>query len=182
MLGGWLDKAEGVIFSDNWSLGVFKEVGTIVFGQDFGFSNDPTTLLKTSIDKNNKKIYIKECFTKTHLTTSQIAHLNQRFAGDSLIVADSAEPRLISEISRDCNIVPAIKGQGSITFGISLLQDYDLIIDPESTEIVKELNNYSWLEKKSRTPVDKFNHLIDALRYAVSYQLENPTKGEYHIY
>jgi phage terminase large subunit len=182
MMGGWLDKAEGVIFSDNWSLGVFKEIGTIVFGQDFGFSNDPTTLLKTSIDKNNKKIYIKECFTKTHLTTSQIAHLNQRFAGDNLIVADSAEPRLISEISRDCNIVPAIKGQGSITFGISLLQDYDLIIDPESTEIVKELNNYSWLEKKSRTPVDKFNHLIDALRYAVSYQLENPNKGEYHIY
>ena len=181
MLGGWLAKAEGVIFS-NWKLGAFKEIGAIVFGQDFGFSNDPTTLLKTSIDKNNKKIYIKECFTKTHLTTSQIAHLNQRFAGDNLIVADSAEPRLISEISRDCNIVPAIKGQGSITFGISLLQDYDLIIDPESTEIVKELNNYSWLEKKSRTPVDKFNHLIDALRYAVSYQLENPTKGEYHIY
>jgi phage terminase large subunit len=181
MLGGWLSKAEGVIFS-NWKLGAFKEVGTIVFGQDFGFSNDPTTLLKTSIDKNNKKIYIKECFTKTHLTTSQIAHLNQRFANDSLIVADSAEPRLISELSRDCNIVPAIKGQGSITFGISLLQDFDLIIDPESINLVKELNNYSWLEKKSRTPVDKFNHLIDALRYAVSYQLENPTKGEYHIY
>ena len=70
MLGGWLDKAEGVIFN-NWKLGVFKELGTIVFGQDFGFSNDPTTLLKTSIDKNNKKIYIKECFTKTHLTTSR---------------------------------------------------------------------------------------------------------------
>ena len=181
MLGGWLDKAEGVIFN-NWKLGVFKELGTIVFGQDFGFSNDPTTLLKTSIDKNNKKIYIKECFTKTHLTTSQIAHLNQRFAGDSLIVADSAEPRLISELSRDCNIVPAIKGQGSITFGISLLQDYDLIIDPESTEIVKELNNYSWLEKKSRTPIDKYNHLLDGLRYSISYQLENPNKGEYHIY
>ena len=181
MLGGWLAKAEGVIFS-NWKLGAFKEIGTIVFGQDFGFSNDPTTLVKTSIDKNNKTIYIQECIHQTHLTTSQIAHLNQRFANDSLIVADSAEPRLISELSRDCNIVPAIKGQGSITFGISLLQDFDLIVDPESIKLVKELNNYSWLEKKSRTPVDKFNHLIDALRYAVSYQLENPTKGEYHIY
>ena len=163
-------------------LGGFKEVGAIVLGQDFGFSSDASTLLKTSIDKKNKIIYIQECFYKTRLTTSQIAELNKRFAKDNLIVADSAEPRLINELSRECNIVPAIKGQGSITFGISLLQDYDLIIDPESINLVKELNNYSWLEKKSRTPIDKFNHLIDALRYAVSYQLENPNKGEYHIY
>ena len=181
MLGGWLSKAEGVIFS-NWKLGGFKEIGAIVLGQDFGFSSDASTLLKTSIDKKNKIIYIQECFYKTRLTTSQIAELNKRFAKDNLIVADSAEPRLINELSRECNIVPAIKGQGSITFGISLLQDYDLIIDPESINLVKELNNYSWLEKKSRTPIDKFNHLIDALRYAVSYQLENPNKGEYHIY
>ena len=87
-----------------------------------------------------------------------------------------------SELSRDCNIVPAIKGQGSITYGISLLQDYDLIIDEESTDLIKELNNYCWLEKKSQTPVDKFNHAIDALRYAVSYQLQNPNKGEYYYY
>jgi phage terminase large subunit len=181
ILGGWLDKAEGVIFS-NWKLGAFKEVSKAVFGQDFGYSNDESTLLKTSIDKNNKIIYVQECFYQTHLTTSQIAELNKKFAGDSLIVADSSEPRLINALSKDCNIVPAIKGQGSITFGISMLQDFDLVIDPQSLNLVKELNNYSWLEKKSRTPVDKFNHLIDALRYAVSYQLENPTKGEYHIY
>ena len=181
MLGGWLDKAEGVIFT-NWKLGEFREVGTIVAGQDFGFSTDASTLLKTSIDKKNKIIYVQECFYETHLTTSQIAHLNQRFAKDNLIVADSAEPRLISELSRDCNIVPAIKGQGSITFGISLLQDFDLVIDPESLNLVKELNNYCWLEKKSRTPIDKFNHILDALRYSISYQLQNPNQGQYHIY
>ena len=181
MLGGWLDKAEGVIFN-NWKLGEFKEVGAIVLGQDFGFSTDESSLLKTSIDKNNKVIYIKECFYETRLTTSQLLDLNKKFAKGKLIVADSAEPRLISELSRDCNIVPAIKGQGSITFGISLLQDFDLIIDPESLNLVKELNNYCWLEKKSKTPIDKFNHLIDALRYAVSYQLQNPNQGQYHIY
>ena len=181
ILGGWLEKAEGVIFN-NWTLGEFKEVNKVVLGQDYGFSADPSVLLKTSIDKKNRKIYVKLCFYKTHLTTSHIAQLNKQFAGDNLIVADSAEPRLINELSRSCNIVPTIKGQGSIIFGISMLQDYDLIIDPESTEIVKELNNYSWLEKKSQTPIDKFNHTIDALRYAVSYQLENPNKGEYYIY
>ena len=181
ILGGWLDKAEGVIFS-NWKLGAFKEVSKAVFGQDFGYSNDESTLLKTSIDKNNKIIYVQECFYQTHLTTSQIAELNKKFAGDSLIVADSSEPRLINALSKDCNIVPAIKGQGSITFGISMLQDFDLVIDPQSLNLVKELNNYSWLEKKSRTPIDKFNHLIDGLRYSISYQLQNPNLGEYYIY
>lgn len=181
ILGGWLDKAEGVIFS-NWKLGAFKEVSKAVFGQDFGYSNDPSILLKTSIDKNNKIIYVQECFYQTHLTTSQIAELNKKFAGDSLIVADSSEPRLINALSKDCNIVPAIKGQGSITFGISMLQDFDLVIDPQSLNLVKELNNYSWLEKKSRTPIDKFNHLIDGLRYSISYQLQNPNLGEYYIY
>lgn len=180
ILGGWLDKAEGVVFN-NWTIGQFKQVSTSVFGQDFGFSADPTTLVETSIDKSGKKIYIKLHYYKQGLTTSQIAELNIRFAKKNLIVADSAEPRLITELSAVNNIVPTIKGQGSVTFGIALLQDFDLIIDPESTDLIKELNNYSWLEKKSNTPIDKFNHAIDALRYAVSYQLENAHRGEYHI-
>ena len=181
ILGAWLDKAEGVIFT-NWKIGKFKQVGKNVFGQDYGFSNDPTTLVQTNIDKENKLIYVKLCVYQTKLTTSEIATLNSKFANRDLIVGDSAEPRLISELTRNNNIVAAIKGQGSITYGISLLQDYDLIIDEESTDLIKELNNYCWLEKKSQTPVDKFNHAIDALRYAVSYQLQNPNKGEYHYY
>jgi phage terminase large subunit len=179
--GAWLEKAEGVIFS-NWSLGEFKEIGKPVFGQDYGFSNDPSTLVKTSVDKENKIIYVQLCFYQTKLTTSEIAVLNKKFAADNLIVGDSAEPRLITELSRTCTVVPAIKGQGSVTYGISLLQDYDLIIDPESTELIKELNNYVWLEKKSQTPSDNWNHCLDALRYSVSYQLQNPNQGEYHFY
>ena len=181
ILGGWLDKAEGVIF-ENWTIGEFKHVGKSVFGQDFGFSVDPTTLVETNIDSTNKKIYIKLHYYKPNLTTTQIAQLNKSFAGDNLIVADSAEPRLISEIaSKGLNMLPTIKGQGSVTYGIGLLQDYDLIIDEESTELIKELNNYCWLEKKSKTPIDDFNHAIDAIRYAVAYQLENPTRGQYFI-
>jgi phage terminase large subunit len=181
ILGSWLDKAEGVIFS-NWKVGEFKQVGKIVFGQDYGFSNDPSTLVKTSIDKDNKIIYVQLCFYQTKLTTSEIAILNKKFAGDNLIVGDSAEPRLITELSRHNKVVPAIKGQGSITYGISLLQDYDLIIEEDSVELIKELNNYCWLEKKSQTPCDNWNHCLDALRYAVSYQLQNPNSGEYFLY
>ena len=181
MLGGWLAKAEGVIFN-NWKIGTFKSLGISVFGQDFGFASDESTLIETYIDKVNKTIYLKECFYLKGLTTTQLSSLNNKHAKDSLIVADSAEPRLISEIkATKCNIVPAIKGQGSITYGISLLQDYDLIIDEQSINLIKELNNDSWLEKKSRTPVDKWNHLLDAARYAVTYQLQNPNKGRYYI-
>jgi phage terminase large subunit len=180
ILGGWLDKAEGVVFS-NWQMGSFVQVSKSVFGQDFGFSADPTTLVETSIDKTNKKIYLKLHYYKQGLTTSQISDLNKRCAQDNLIVADSAEPRLITELKVNNNIVAAIKGQGSVTYGIALLQDFDLIVDPESTELIKELNNYCWLEKKSATPIDAHNHALDAIRYAVSYQLENPTRGQYFI-
>lgn len=181
ILGGWLNKAEGVIFN-NWSIGEFKEVGVSVFGQDYGFSADPTTLVETNIDVNNKKIYLRLHYYKQGLTTSQIAQLNLQFAKDKLIVSDSAEPRLISELKNlGCNVVGAIKGADSVVYGISLLQDYDLIVDAQSIELHKELNNYSWLEKKSKTPIDKFNHALDAIRYAVSYQLENPFKGKYYI-
>ena len=181
ILGSWLDKAEGVIFN-NWEVGEFKAVSKPVFGQDYGWSNDESVLIKTSIDKDNKIIYAQLCFYQAKLTTSEISKLNTKFAGDSLIIGDSSEPRLIHELSKNNNVVPAIKGQGSITYGISLILDYDLIIDPESTNLIEELNNYSWLEKKSKTPIDKYNHCIDALRYAITYQLKNPNLGEYHIW
>ena len=181
MLGAWMSKAEGVIFS-NWSIGDFKRSSVSVWGQDYGFAADPSTLVEVNIDKANKTIYLKECFYLPRLTTSQIAELNQKHARDGLIVADSAEPRLITELKRHCNVKPSIKGQGSVTYGISLLQDYDLVVSPDSTNLIKELNNYRWLERKSNTPIDKYNHLIDAVRYAVGYQLQNPNRGKYIVH
>ena len=176
---GKLGKLSGAIFQ-NWEIGEFKEISKSIFGQDYGM-NDPTTLVQTSIDKDRKIIYAKECFYKQNLVTSEIARLNKQFAGDNLIIGDSAEKRLITELSKTSNIKPSIKGQGSITFGISMMQDYLIVVDPESHNLIKELKNYIWLEKKSQTPCDNFNHLIDALRYSVSYQLANPYAGEYHI-
>jgi phage terminase large subunit len=117
------------------------------------------------------------------LTTSQIAELNLKHANSGLIIGDSAEPRLIHEIrAKGCNVKPSIKGQGSVTYGISLLQDYDLVVSPDSTNLIKELNNYRWLERKSNTPVDAYCHLIDAIRYAVGYQLQNPNRGKYIVH
>jgi len=182
ILGGWLDKAEGVIFT-NWTIGKYEHVGKSIFGQDYGFASDASTLVECNIDIKNKKIYVNERFYLHGLTTSQIYNLNKQHADDCLIVADSAEPRLISELSTlGLNIVPAIKGPDSVTYGISVLQDYDLIISPESINLIKELNNYCWLEKRSKTPIDAHNHIIDPLRYCVTYQLGNLNKGTYFIY
>ena len=181
MLGSWLNKAEGVIF-DNWTIGEFKRSSVSVWGQDYGFAADPSTLVECNIDTSSKTIYLKECFYLQRLTTSQIAELNLKHSKGGLIIGDSAELRLLSEIkAKGCNVKRSIKGHGSVIYGISLLQDYDLVVTPDSTNLIKELNNYCWLEKKSNTPVDKWNHIIDAIRYAVCYQLQNPNRGKYTV-
>lgn len=176
ILGGWLDKAEGVVF-ENWKIGEFEYHSKPIFGQDFGFSVDPTTLVEVSFDKARKRIFLKECFYKTKLTTSEIADLNKKYAGDSLIYADSAEPRLIEELSnKGLNIKPTEKGAGSITAGIAIMQDYELIIEPNSTNLIKELNNYVWNDRKSNTPIDDYNHILDGARYVCFNELS--TKKE----
>jgi phage terminase large subunit len=181
ILGGWLDKSEGAVFT-NWKLGKFEEVGQSIYGQDYGFSIDPTTLIQTSIDKTNKRIYVKELLYQTKLTTTEIAIINARYCDNRLIVADSAEPRLIHELrSRGNNVRETIKGPGSVSAGIALMQDYELIIDNDSINIIKELNNYSWSDKKSNTAIDAFNHAIDAMRYAIYFQLAKPNAGKYNI-
>tara|TARA_R110000803_G_scaffold131141_6_gene198438 strand:- start:8567 stop:9772 length:1206 start_codon:yes stop_codon:yes gene_type:complete len=176
VLGGWLDKAEGVVIS-NWKFGEFNPDGLQVsYGQDFGFSIDPTTLIGVAIDRKKKKIYAQEHLYKPKLTTSEIAHINKKVCGQSLIIADSAEPRLINELaSMGCNIVGAEKGPGSISLGVALLQDYEIIVEHNSSNIAKEFNNYIFADKGSKLFVDAFNHLIDPLRYNVTYHLGRST-------
>lgn len=165
ILGGWLNKAEGVVYT-NWRIAEFEEHSKPVFGQDYGFSIDPTTLDKCSIDVKNKRIFVKECLHKSSLTTSQIFEENQKHAGKNLIVADSAEPRLISELkSRGLNIKGIEKPK--IIDRIALLQDWEIIVDPESINVIKELNNYVWHDKKSQTPIDDYNHHLDEIGYVL---------------
>jgi phage terminase large subunit len=170
ILGGWLDKAEGVVFT-NWKFGEFNPDNLQTsFGQDFGYSVDPTTLTEVAIDKKNKKIYVKECFYKTQLTTSEIYSLNNQFANRKLIIGDNAEGRLIDELrSKGNNIVRCDKPP--IEFGVSLMQDFEIIVEPNSQNIAKELNNYVYLDKGSKLYLDKYNHAIDGIRYNVVYHL-----------
>lgn len=172
----------GSIFN-NWILGEFVPSELSGFGQDYGFSNDPTTLVEVAINKGQRTLHLKECYFETALNTGQIYELNKEYAGDRLIVGDSAEPRLIFELfSRGLNIVEAVKGTGSVTGGISLMNEYQIIIDPKSKNLIKEFTNYSWIDKTNRSaPRDEWNHGIDAIRYLVTKLLNNPHQGKYYI-
>ena len=156
---GLIGSLEGVVFS-NWSFGEFDESIVSVFGQDYGFSVDPSTLIEVAIDKTKKQIYLRQCFYKAKLTTSEIYYLNIKYAGNNMIVGDSSEPRLIDEIrEKGCNIISVKKPKDSIITGISMMQDYELIVQEQgSEELVRELRNYIWNDKKKSKPIDAFNH------------------------
>ena len=181
ILGGWLDKAEGVVFN-NWSFGKFNpnDLPTS-FGLDFGFSIDPDTLIELAIDKDHKKIYVKEHLYQNGLRMEDLAKICLDKATNKLIIADSAEQRLISDLAhKGLNIEPIKKG--TIESGVTLMLDFDIIVDTDSSNIAKEFNNYAYLNKGSKLYIDDFNHAIDAIRYNVTYHLDNPNKGNYYVY
>ena len=181
ILGGWLDKAEGVVF-ENWSIGEFNpnKLQTSC-GMDFGFSVDPDSLTEVAIDKKQNKIYLKEHIYRNGLKSHELADIILQKVGDKLIIADSAEPRLIEDLKhKGVNIKPVKKG--TIESGITRMLDYELIVSPESTNIAKELNNYVYADKGSKLYVDNFNHAIDGVRYNIVYHLDNANAGKYFIH
>lgn len=171
--------SEGVVF-ENWSVGDFDDTLNLqCYGQDYGFSVDPTTLVHVGVDKKNKKIYLDECFALPGLTTAKIAALNKTNAEDSLIIGDGAEARLIDELKKEykINIKPAEKGPGSITAGITSMQEFELIVTNRSTNLKKELRNYVYLDKGSKVYIDEYNHAIDASRYAYTFLTKNKVEN-----
>ena len=181
ILGAFLDVAEGVILS-NWEYGEFNNDLEYGYGMDFGYNTDPTTLCKVAIDKKNMVIYLDEILYKPGLTTPQIYSMINGEVTNKLIVADNAEGRLIDELKKTgINIKACTKGAGSVAEGVKLLQDYKLVITKTSTNLAKELNNYIWHDKRSNTPIDFYNHLIDAIRYYVTDKTKNPTITKFKI-
>ena len=148
---------------------------------DFGFSIDPDSLTEVAIDKKKQRIYLKEHIYKNGLKSHELAQIVLDKVGDTLIIADSSEPRLIADLKHlGVNIKPVKKG--TIESGITRMQDYELIVTPESTNIAKELNNYAYQDKGSKLYIDNYNHAIDGIRYNVIYHLDNPNAGKYFVY
>jgi len=165
VLGGWLERAEGVVFSD-WSIGEFRQDLNFIYGMDFGYVNDPTTLVRVAT--TDDFIYLDELLYEQGLSTNEIANRLQSLVNKrDLIVADSAEPRLINELKlKGYNIQECLKGVDSVKNGLAKMTNKAIIVTERSQNLIKELNNYVWNDKKSNTPEDNYNHLIDASRYA----------------
>ena len=180
---GLVGSLEGVIFS-NWSqIGELpKDARLLGYGMDFGFTNDPTALI--AVYRFDNAIILDELIYSAGLLNSDIINQMRKLGIDqkAVIYADSAEPKTIEEILRHgFNIKPTVKGADSINFGISILQEQDLKITSRSTNLIKELRNYTWDKDKNgaklNKPIDDFNHAIDAVRYFAMMELKQKPKG-----
>jgi len=158
----------------------------IAYGMDFGYTNDPTTFVSVYSEGHN--LYIQEHLYRTQMTTNDINNFLKEFNLTSKpIYADSAEPRLISELrAMGNNIFSSIKGKDSVNAGIDLLKRYKIHILSTSTNAISEFRNYKWKEDKAgmliNTPEDKNNHIIDPCRYATYSILSRPNFGKYALH
>ena len=158
----------------------------ISYGLDFGYTNDPTALVAVYQLENN--LYLDELIYRTGLTNRDIHSHFQSFSLDRRdeVFADSAEPKSIDELHRfGWNIKPTVKGADSVNAGIDILKRHKLFVTPRSSNLIKELQNYKWVEDKNgnllNKPIDAFNHGIDAARYAVANKLSKPNYGRYNV-
>ena len=172
-LGEW-GIAEGLIF-DNWEVKDFnvKEIkGVNIYGCDFGF-NDPTTIISSILDEENKIIYVYDEYYKSFMTADDIAEVvKKKNINRSLIIADCSRPEIIADLNRKgCKFKGCTKGKDSIITGINKLQEYKIIVNPSCQHLIVEFNNYCWDKDKFGNnldkPIDNYNHCIDALRYSL---------------
>lgn len=161
------------------------EAELVSYGADAGYTNDPSTLV--SVYKKDYNIYIQEHLYRTMMTTKDISdHFKTLPIGRNPIYFDAAEPRLIDELRRmGHNVQPSLKGRDSINAGIDLLKRFKIHITTDSHNAIQEFRNYKWTEdrngKLTNKPVDKNNHIIDAVRYATYSILSRPNFGKYAI-
>lgn len=158
----------------------------IAMGMDFGFTNDPTALVRVTEEGGN--LYLEEMLYHTNLTNRDISDKLQDLGLTRYdeIWADSAEPKSIEELHRmGWNVKPTTKGKDSIMAGIDILKRYKIFVTKNSKNLIKELQNYKWQEDKNgnllNRPIDSFNHGIDAVRYATYNRLSRPNYGQYAI-
>lgn len=185
-LGGW-GIVEGLVF-ENWKEEAFETAAIAkrpdvvsAFGLDFGYTNDPTALFCGLVSREEKTIWVFDELYEKALTNQAICdRVTAMGYAKERIRADCAEPKSIDEL-RELGlyrITPARKGRDSINNGIQYIQDYRIVIHPRCVNFLTEISNYTWAEDKFggklNRPIDAFNHLMDAMRYALEDVLVGP--------
>lgn len=180
---GLTGKIEGLIFRNHTIVSEVPEGAEfIAAGMDFGFTNDPTTLIE--VYRFNGELFLNELIYSTNLTNQDIGNRLRElnFNRSKQIIADSAEPKSIEELRRmGYNIVPASKGADSIRNSIDVLKRFKINITQSSINTKKEFMNYKWSEKDPSVPIDAFNHTTDAVRYVALNKLAQSSSGKYYF-
>lgn len=186
-LGDW-GIVEGLVY-ENWEERLFSidEVRKTpgiksAFGLDFGYTNDPTALFCGLIDTSSKTLWVFDEIYKPGMSNEDIAAaVTEAGYAKERIRADSAEPKSIDRLYALglAHIRRARKGKDSINNGIDFIQDYKIFIHPRCTNFLTEIGNYTWdtdtkTGKKLNCPIDDFNHLMDAMRYALEEYSTGP--------
>ena len=180
-LGGW-GIVDGLVY-ENWKEQAFtlddiKNCESAV-GLDFGYTNDPSAFFVGFIDKENKKLYVwDEIYQKGMSNRKIFDEITAAGYAKEKITGDSAEPKSIDELKGyGLRIKGAEKGKDSIKNGIQWIQDLEIIIHPRCVNFLTEISNYTWDKDKFGTalnvPIDDFNHLMDAMRYALEKYIKN---------
>ncbi len=178
-LGDW-GIVDGLVF-ENWREESFdikkiKQIQGIqsAFGLDYGYTNDPSALFCGMIDTTNKKIYVFDEMYKKGMSNEMLFdEISRAGYAKEKIIADSAEPKSNARLRTlgIHRIEGARKGKDSINNGIDFIQDYEIIIHPICVNFITEISNYTWSKdkfgNKINKPIDDFNHLMDAMRYAL---------------
>lgn len=172
VLGLWGGGQKGRIFPGFQTISAIPEGYTTFYGLDFGFTNDPTALVKLVLHKN--KLYVEQMIYETGLTSGQLAKRMRSLGltGKDLVFADAADPRMIRELKlAGLNVVAAVKGPDSVRIGIDKLKEFEVYVHQDSADIWHESKYYVWHKDKdgkpTNQPVDAHNHAMDAMRYGL---------------
>ncbi len=180
-LGGW-GIVDGLVY-ENWKEEAFDHQSVAfrqahpglvsAFGIDFGYTNDPSTLFCGLLDQTNKQLFVFDEMYEKGMSNRRIADtVNHMGYGKEQITADCAEPKSIDELKGyGLRVKPAQKGKDSVQNGIQWIQELEIIIHPRCVNFLTEISNYTWDKDKFgntlNIPIDDFNHLMDAMRYAL---------------
>lgn len=174
-LDGLIGQVEGTIYTDFEIIDKIPDEARLLgYGLDFGFSQDPAALI--ALYKYNDEIVVDEVVYQTGLLNSELASIMKQNGITEEIFADSAEPKSIQELKRfGFKVKPVEKGKDSINYGIQIIQQKHMLVTRSSSNLINELDKYSW--KKNRdggyetTPIDNYNHALDALRYVAMMKI-----------
>ncbi len=174
-LGQWQNVKGGLVIEDWEQCNEIPQHLPYAYGIDYGFSPDPTAIIKVAYDSKLKHVYLEEQLVAKKLDTETIASfIHDNLNRQDMFVCETAEPRLNHELrKKNINVVEFKKPK--LAFSLNELIQNKIFIVKGSLNIMNEANLYEWNSKKAGIPVDANNHCIDAARYAFN-KLKNPSR------